>query len=243
MHSSGIASTILPFHILAGGLALVFGYDALYATKGATVHRRSGLGFVYAMVTMGLTGAVVAALPPQPSLVSVVAGLLTFYLVTTAVLAVRPRPEDRRRIDAAAMLFAAVLAVFAFAAGVALMGTRRPEMAPSFIFGVVAALAANGDRRALRAPLLASRRIVRHLWRMCFAMWVAAASFFWGPPGRVPEIIRIPPLLAIAVLTPVAVMVYWLWRLRTRNGARAVTARASRGSVLAASHASASRSL
>ncbi len=54
------------------------------------------------------------------------------------------------------------------------------------------------------------RRIRRHLWRMCFAMWVAAASFFWGPPGRVPEVIRIPALQAVAVLLPIAVMLYWL---------------------------------
>jgi hypothetical protein len=30
--------------------------------------------------------------------------------------------------------------------------------------------------------------------------------------------IRIPALLAVAVLLPVVVMVYWLWRLRTRRG-------------------------
>jgi hypothetical protein len=67
--------------------------------------------------------------------------------------------------------------------------------------------------RGIQGP----RRISRHLWRMCFAMWVAAASFFWGPPGRVPEIIHIPALLPIPVLAPVAVMLYWLWRIR-RNG-------------------------
>ena len=37
---------ILPAHILAGGLALVVGYVALYATKGATLHRKSGMVFV-----------------------------------------------------------------------------------------------------------------------------------------------------------------------------------------------------
>ena len=34
--------TLLPVHILGGALALVFGYVALYATKGATLHRKSG---------------------------------------------------------------------------------------------------------------------------------------------------------------------------------------------------------
>ena len=52
---------------------------------------------------------------------------------------------------------------------------------------------------------------------MCFAMWVAAASFFWGPPGRVPEVIRIPALLPIPVLVPIAVMLYWLWRFRVKK--------------------------
>ena len=53
---------ILPAHILAGVLALVFGYVALYATKGATLHRKSGMLFVYAMVTMSLSGALMEAL-------------------------------------------------------------------------------------------------------------------------------------------------------------------------------------
>lgn len=67
--------------------------------------------------------------------------------------------------------------------------------------------------RGIQGP----RRIARHLWRMCFAMWVAAASFFWGPPDRVPEVIRIPALQAIAVLLPIVAMLYWLWRVRVRQ--------------------------
>ena len=48
---------LLPLHILAGGLALLFGYVALYAAKGATLHRKSGMLFVFAMVTLSLSGA------------------------------------------------------------------------------------------------------------------------------------------------------------------------------------------
>ena len=81
--------TILPLHITAGVLALVFGYTALFARKGATVHRKSGLFFVAAMVVMSLSGALMAAVKPSGSVVNVVAGLLTFYFVTTALLTVR----------------------------------------------------------------------------------------------------------------------------------------------------------
>jgi hypothetical protein len=92
-----------------------------------------------------------------------------------------------------------------------------------FIFGVVGLLAAAGDVRMIRARgIQGPRRMTRHLWRMCFAMWVAAASFFWGPRGRVPEVIYYPALLPIPVLTPVVVMLYWLWRIRIRKTLRGI---------------------
>jgi uncharacterized membrane protein len=219
MQAQEIVRFMLPAHILAGGLALVFGYAALYAAKGAALHRKSGMLFVAAMVAMSLTGAFIAFLGASP--VSVVAGLLTFYFVTTSLLTVRPRAEKSRQIDVVAMVFALTVALLGFKTGFELLGTRKPETAPMFIFGAVGLLAAAGDVRMIRSGgLHGARRIARHLWRMCFAMWVAAASFFWGPPGRVPEIIYYPALLPIPVLLPIAVMVYWLWRLRVRRTLR-----------------------
>jgi uncharacterized membrane protein len=214
--TSGLIPVILPAHIAAGALALVFGYVALYAAKGANLHRKSGLLFVVAMVTMSLTGALIAFL--NTSSVSVIAGLLTFYFVTTGLLTVRPRLQGPDRIDVAAMLFAVMVAVLGFKTGFELLRSGRPETIPMFIFGGMGLLAAAGDLRMIRARgIHGPQRIARHLWRMCFAMWVAAASFFWGPPGRVPEVIRIPALLPIPVLLPVAVMLYWLWRIRVRR--------------------------
>jgi uncharacterized membrane protein len=215
--------TLLPFHILAGVLALVFGYVALYATKGATLHRRSGMLFVYAMVTLSLSGALMDAWKTRSISVNVVAGLMTFYFVTTGLLTVRPRAPESLWIDRAAIAFVLMVSVLAFVAGLDLMRRGRPETAPSFIFGIVGLLAATGDVRVLRGRVMqGARRIARHLWRLCFAMWVAAASFFWGPPRRVPEAIRIPALQAVAVLLPVAVMLYWLWRLRGRKTLRGI---------------------
>jgi uncharacterized membrane protein len=210
-------------HILAGVSALVFGYVALYATKGAAVHRRSGMLFVYAMVTMSLSGALMDAWKTWSITVNVVAGLMTFYFVTTGLLTVRPRAQESPWIDRAAVAFVLAVSVLAFVAGLDMMRRGRPEAAPSFIFGIVGLLAATGDIRVLRGRVMqGARRIERHLWRLCFAMWVAAASFFWGPPRRVPEVIRIPALQAVAVLLPIAVMLFWLWRLRGRKTLRGV---------------------
>jgi uncharacterized membrane protein len=223
MHMQGFVSSIVPVHVLAGLLALVFGYVALAATKGAALHRKSGRLFVGAMLTMSLSGAVMSAVKTGGVSVNVIAGSLTFYFVATGLLSVRSRNAKSDRIDAAALLFVVTLAVFAFITGLDVSRSNPPLAAPMFVFGVVATLAATGDIRMMRGGgLQGSRRLKRHLWRMCFAMWVAAASFFWGPRGRVPEVIRIPALLPIPVLAPIAVMFYWLWRLRARRTSRAI---------------------
>jgi hypothetical protein len=174
-------------------------------------------------VTVSLSGALMDAWKTWSITVNVVAGLMTFYFVTTGLLTVRPRARESRWIDRAAVAFVLTVSMLAFVAGFEMMRRGRPEAAPSFVFGIVGLLAAAGDIRALRGRTVqGARRIARHLWRLCFAMWVAAASFFWGPPRRVPEAIRIPALQAAAVLLPIAVMLYWLWRLRSKRPLRGI---------------------
>lgn len=214
-----MASIVVSAHILGGMLALVFGYTALFATKGATVHRKAGLVFVFAMIVMSLTGAYRAAVTDSST--SVIAGLLTFYFVVTGVLTVT-RASRPKWIDPAGVAIALAIGTLAISTGFEIMG-KRPEAVPMFIFGGMALLGATGDVKMIRAGGIdGKRRIKRHLWRLCFAMWVAAASFFWGPPNRVPEIIRIPALLPIPVLTPIVVMLYWMWRTRGKKTVRGI---------------------
>ena len=65
--------------------------------------------------------------------------------------------------------------------------------------------------------LRGARRLARHLWRMCFALFIAAASFFLGQADEFPEPLRIPALLALPVLAVLLAMLYWLWRVRIRR--------------------------
>jgi uncharacterized membrane protein len=69
-------------HILAGSLALVFGYVALYAVKGAVLHRKSGMLFVYAMLTMCVFGTLIAMVRGVAPAINIPAGVLSAYLVT-----------------------------------------------------------------------------------------------------------------------------------------------------------------
>jgi hypothetical protein len=62
--------------------------------------------------------------------------------------------------------------------------------------------------------LFGAQRIARHLWRMCFSLFIASGSFFLGQAKVIPKPIRIVPLLAIPALLPLVLMFYWLLRVR-----------------------------
>lgn len=219
--------TTLVIHILAGGLGLVAGYVALYAAKGATLHRKSGMLFVYAILTMSLCGMVMAVGRGVAPAVNIPAALLTAYLVITALTTVRPSFAGSHRLHVGAMLVALAVGLtslrFAFEA-LASGGKRNGMPAfPFLMFGVVGLMASAGDLRMMRSgPLRGAPRLARHLWRMCFALFIAALSFFIGQAKVIPKPVRILPLLALPVLAVLVTMLYWLWRVRIRRSFRGV---------------------
>lgn len=212
-------------HVIAGGLALLFGFVALSAAKGARLHRKSGILFVYAVLTMALTGTAMAALKSQSE--SVIGGVLTLYLVTTSLIAVRPPSEALRRIELVAMLVALALGITCVTNGFQALaspgGTKGGiPFVVFFMFATVALLGVIGDLRKIRAGALkGAPRLIRHLWRMCYAFWITTASFFLGPRERVakiiPEPLITPAFIALPVVAVIVVMLYWLWRVRIRR--------------------------
>jgi uncharacterized membrane protein len=226
-------------HIVAGGLGLLSGYVALCAAKGATLHRKSGILFVYVMATMAITGMLISAVEGVARAINVPSALLTFYLVITSLTTVRSPAAGRRALDIAAMLMALGTGLTCLALGVASIarGGREAGMAyPLFLFGVVGLLAGRGDLRMMRAGgLRGAPQLVRHLWRMCFALFIASIAFFLGQ-GPVPEAFRIPALLAAAVLLPIFAILYWLWRLRVRQAFRGIAGNTPPATAPQASH-------
>jgi len=82
-------------------------------------------------------------------------------------------------------------------------------------------LAVIGDVRVLwSGALRGGPRLARHLWRMCFALFIAAGSFF-SIRARVakvlPEPFTTPAMRALPVLLVFLAMFYWLWRVRRRG--------------------------
>lgn len=220
---------LLSIHIAAGGLAMVLGALALSTKKGGAVHRRGGLLFVYVMLVMGFSASLLG-LRNSPTDPNVFAGLMTAYFVGTALTTVRPVSPWTRRIDAAALTVVVGLALGSIVGGA--KAFNSPGLSPggvplrtigamSFFIAAVMILAAAGDVRVLRSGMpRGGRRLARHLWRMCFALFIAAASFF-SIRERVAKILPEPftsgPMRALPILLLFGAMFYWLWRVRARR--------------------------
>lgn len=150
----------------------------------------------------------------KPERVPVIAGLLTFDLVVAALLTVRRRSQGFDWIGAGAMILALIVGLLSIAFAIQGLNSNDGLTPIAFIFGMVALLAALGDARLLLTPNIQwAQRIARHLWRMCFALWIAAASFFLGQSDDFPEALRIMPLLGTPVLLVLLLMFYWLVRV------------------------------
>lgn len=215
---------LLPMHIAAGGLAIVFGAMALIAKKGGTIHRRSGLLFVCAMTLLGVTASLLG-FRKSPTDPNVSAGFMTVYFVGTAWATVRLTSSWARRVPAVTLVIPVGLALGAIARGVEAFNSPRGVLngvpfQMHFFLATVLILAAAGDVRMVwRGVPRGGARLARHLWRMCFALFIAAGSFF-SIRERVakvlPEPLATAPMRALPILLLFAAMFYWLWRVRRR---------------------------
>jgi uncharacterized membrane protein len=220
----------LPVHIVAGGLAIILGAVALVAAKGGWLHRKSGLMFVYAMLTMGLSGSIIA-LGQRWTNANALGGLTSAYFVITALTAVRPASAWTRRLDVTALGLAFALGAVEIGVGVYAIANGRSTIdgAPVVMLFFLASIvlsAGSGDVRVMRSgPLRGAPRLRRHLWRMCFALFIAAGSFF-SIRSRVarilPEPFTTPLMRALPVVLVFVAMFYWMWRVRVRRTNHAV---------------------
>ncbi len=218
---------LLPIHVAAGGLAIVLGAVALSVRKGGTIHRRAGLLFVCAMLVMG-TSASILAFRKSPTDPNVFGGFMTAYFVGTALTTVRPVSGWTRGVNVVLLPIAAVLATLGILQGVKTFNSpggvlNGVPFAMHFFLATILILAVVGDVRGMwfEAPR-GGARLARHLWRMCFALFIAAGSFF-SIRSRVAKVLPEPlttgPVRALPILLWLWAMFYWLWRVRRRRAA------------------------
>jgi hypothetical protein len=185
--------------------------------KGSRGHRRVGNLFVISMLIMGACGSILALMKHQMN--NVFGGLLTFYMITTAWLTGRRRDGNTGALDWGAFVFG-----LSISASLLTLGTlvSRGQVAASpgvplemyFFMGAIPLLAAVGDlRMLLRGGISGSSRLARHLWRMCFGLFIASGSFFLGKQELFPAAIRKQYLLVPVAILPLVLLIYWLLRV------------------------------
>lgn len=220
--STGLPFLSLAFHVGTGLIAMAAGFIGLAARKGGKWHRRSGMIFVYAMIATGFAAWGISWYEGK----SGSGGVFIFYLVFTAWTTVKPMPGAGRRVDIGLMVLALALAAATYAGAFTALDMPGNQLdgAPAgmlFFLATVALLAAIGDARMIRAGgVQGTRRLARHLWRMCFGLFIASGSFLLGQMTFIPEPIRNVPLIFVLAVSPLVMLLYWMWRVRLRQNLR-----------------------
>jgi energy-converting hydrogenase Eha subunit G len=209
---------ILLLHICAGTVGFVSGAVAIAFRKGSRRHGIAGDVFVVSMLILAATGTYLALVKQQPG--NVLGGTLTFYLVATAWATARRRNPPRGISEwagfAAAAAIAAVALTWCVEAARSATGLKEGYApGPYGMLGSIALLASVGDLRMLvRGGISGASRIARHLWRMCFALFIAAASIFLARQQLFPSFLRKTGILAMLSFAPLALMIFWFLRIR-----------------------------
>jgi hypothetical protein len=227
-------SPILVVHICAGTLGLLSGTAAMSFRKGSPRHVLAGKVFVASMLTMAAVAVYLAIVRHQPN--NIGGGILTFYLIGTAWLTARRRDGETSRFDWVLLLIPLTLGILTWMNGLRVVrsGASSQDGVPvgmTFFMGSVMLLAGAGDVRMLvRGGVLGVKRIARHLWRMCFGLFIAAGSFFLGPSNRPLRLLSAvgigqhlsralfsTTLYLILSILPLILLIFWLIRVRFTN--------------------------
>jgi len=209
---------------------LLSGTAAMSFRKGSPRHVLAGRVFVASMLTMGAVAVYLAIVRHQPN--NIGGGILTIYLIGTAWLTARRRDGETSRFDWVVLLVPLTLGILTWMNGIKVVrsGADSQDGVPvgmTFFMGSVMLLAAAGDVRMLvRGGVLGAKRIARHLWRMCFGLFIAAGSFFMGPSNRPLRLLsavglgqHLSPALfstslyLILTVLPLILLIFWFFRV------------------------------
>lgn len=151
-------------HITGASVALAAGFVAIAAPKGASWHRKSGMMFVYAMLTMAILAVAMSAIEGGRLTGNIPPGLLSIYLVVRGTRAVRGPGPPRLASHVRCMCGAFFIATGSFFLG------QADEIPAALRVGPMLALLAF-------TPLLVMAYWVRRLSRR-------TRNVAWSSPAR-----------------------------------------------------------
>lgn len=214
------AAALLWMHIIGGGAGITTGAIAIASRKGGKIHRALGAVFFWVMLVCYIVAAGVAPFLDDGQRPNTIAGVMALYLLLTGRAAAQ-KPEIKAGIFQVAGLVVALTiagagALFMKMGAESSTGTIDGSPPEAFVVFMAAGLfAAAGELHVLvRKTLSGPARIARHLWRMCFSLFIASGSFFLGQMQVMPQWMRESAIPYVAALAPLAAMLVWLALVR-----------------------------
>ncbi len=229
-------SPLLAFHIAGGAVGVFSGFAAVSVRKGSRWHAALGNVFFASMLGMSGVGAYLALVKSQVN--NVFGGVLTFYLVATAWVTARRKDGGAGIPSVISMLVALVAcgAIVTIGIEAARSADGMKDGVPAgmyFFLATIASISMIGDARVLRrGGIFGAQRIARHLWRMCFALFIASGSVFTARAHVFPVFMQKSGSLVFLTVLPLLLMMYWLVRVLRRKstlGYRELPVRVGRG--------------
>jgi len=213
-------SPMLALHIAGGTLGVLSGFGAAFLRKGSNRHRIAGNVFVVSMLVLGATGSYLGFMKHQTG--NAYMGAFTAYLVLTAWWTARRKDGRVGSFDLALLMVPLAVSATLISYGLGFIqgpgATKGGDARAAVISGSVALLFAISDIRILvRGSLTGPQRLVRHLSRMCFALFVAAGSVFLARAHLFPVFMRKSGMLFVLSFLPLLLIILWRFRLRSKN--------------------------
>lgn len=213
-------------HIGGGTIALFSGTIAVFARKGAYLHRTAGTVFFVSMLVMAIFALWLAvAIPGQ--MLNLFIATFAFYLVATAWMTVRRKEGAIGLTEKIALaIILCLCAPFTllsvqmaldltpfFKSAVPIKG---PVLVALYGFTSTIAIAAIADVKVVLAGgISGAPRIARHLWRMCLGLTMATGSAFTnGLPRLLPGPMHVTTIFFLPQFVPLALLIFWMIRVR-----------------------------
>lgn len=207
---------LLILHITGGSIAILSGMIALFLRKGSKLHNLLGIGFFYSMLVMAGSAAYLSIENHEQT--NIVVSFLAIYLVTTARKTISNRGTSGT-FEKFAVAFGLTIVALGVFLSIEVIELRGHQLGPIdyflFFYTLIAAVGTILDVRVLlKGQINGARRIVRHLWRMTFALWIAVGALFLGQPQVFPQVLQEnPAILSIPFLVVTLTLFFWLARV------------------------------
>ena len=209
---------IASLHLIVGATTVMAGAGALVFRKGSLLHRTAGNVFFAAMLALCTSGLYMSI--TRSITFTFFLGMLSLYLVLTGWVAALRKDGRIGRFEKAAfmaiLLNSAALTALGCVASFGWwnMGDEVPPSAYFVLAGLAALFAAFDFHAIIRRGLNRKQRVTRHLWRMCFSMFIATSIFFLGNNDLLPDALRTPLFLNAPIFAILLAMIFWIFRIQ-----------------------------